>query len=276
MNENNWAGKDFYAILGVPPTASLEEIKSEYRWLAKKFHPDTNSGDERSAKRFQEINEAYEVLSNSRLRPVYDQSRAGRQKTGEKPPYPNRGGPRDSNLGEKPPTPFQHGPSSESARNKGDSPPAEPSSRKTGLYIALPVLGIVLVSSIFVAIGVMTSATSQPRSSSFVPSASESRAADLETCNLFWNFDYPANWYNSIEASQGVATRIRGMARTGNSLPVRGAINGLVSQMDTYAATLRLQQASGTSIANGNEFAAPNVISADKRLESVCEQVFRQ
>ncbi len=276
MNENNWAGKDFYAILGVPPTASLEAIKSEYRWLAKKFHPDTNSGDERSAKRFQEINEAYEVLSNSRLRPVYDQSRAGKQKAGEKPPYPNRGATRDASFDDMPPAPSRPSPPPESTKSNNGSPRAEPSSRKTGLYVALPVLGIVLISSLFVAIGVISSATSPPRSSSFVPSASESRAADLETCNLFWNYDYPGNWYNSIEASQGVATRIRAMARTSNSLPVRGAINGLVSQMDTYAATLRLQQASGTSIANGNEFAAPNVISADKRLESVCEEVFRQ
>ena len=276
MDANNFAGKDLYAVLGLQPSASLEEIKSEYRWLAKKFHPDMNKNDDRAARRFQEINEAYEVLSNPDSRANYDRARLETNNLGQKPPYPNRGTSRDHEPGPKPtpPTnPQRH------AYGKEQSPQhkaGEESSRRLGLFIALPVLGVVLVSSLFVAIGVFATANSQPRSSGYAPTQAESRSADLQTCSQFWNYSYPSNWYNSIEAAQGVANRIGNMAATGNSLPVRGAVNGLVSQMQTYAATLRLQAASGVSIANGNEFAIPNVISADERLERVCEGVLNQ
>ncbi len=62
--------KDYYQILGVPRTASEEEIKKAYRKLAHKYHPDKAGGDE---KQFKEINEAYQVLSNKEKRAQYDQ-----------------------------------------------------------------------------------------------------------------------------------------------------------------------------------------------------------
>jgi len=61
--------KDYYKILGVPKDASEEEIKKAYRKLAHKYHPDKPGGDE---KKFKEINEAYEVLSNKEKRAQYD------------------------------------------------------------------------------------------------------------------------------------------------------------------------------------------------------------
>jgi DnaJ-class molecular chaperone with C-terminal Zn finger domain len=57
--------KDYYAILGVPRDASAEDIKRAYRRLARKYHPDVN-GDAEAHDRFQEINAAYEVLSDRR------------------------------------------------------------------------------------------------------------------------------------------------------------------------------------------------------------------
>ena len=60
--------KDYYKILGVPRNASQEEIKKAYRRLAHKYHPD-KGGDE---KKFKEINEAYQVLSNPEKRAQYD------------------------------------------------------------------------------------------------------------------------------------------------------------------------------------------------------------
>ena len=60
--------KDYYKILGVPPDASDEEIKKAYRRLAHKYHPD-RGGDE---KKFKEINEAYQVLSDKEKRAQYD------------------------------------------------------------------------------------------------------------------------------------------------------------------------------------------------------------
>lgn len=67
------AYKDYYDILGVSRGASDADIKSAYRKLAKKYHPDKNQGDERAAERFKEIGEAYAVLSDPEKRKLYDQ-----------------------------------------------------------------------------------------------------------------------------------------------------------------------------------------------------------
>lgn len=64
---------DYYEILGVKKDATPEEIKKTYRKLALKYHPDRNSSDGDAEKKFKEINEAYQVLSNSEKRARYDQ-----------------------------------------------------------------------------------------------------------------------------------------------------------------------------------------------------------
>lgn len=64
--------RDFYDILGISKTSSLEEIKKAYRKKALEFHPDRNKAADAEAK-FKEINEAYEVLSNPQKRQTYDQ-----------------------------------------------------------------------------------------------------------------------------------------------------------------------------------------------------------
>jgi len=66
------ANKDYYSILGVDKNASEDEIKSAYRRLAKKYHPDLNKTEE-AANKFKEINEAYEVLGDPNKRANYDQ-----------------------------------------------------------------------------------------------------------------------------------------------------------------------------------------------------------
>lgn len=65
--------KDYYKILGVDKNASKDEIKKAYRKLARKFHPDTNPNDKEAAKKFSEINEAHEVLSDDEKRKKYNQ-----------------------------------------------------------------------------------------------------------------------------------------------------------------------------------------------------------
>jgi DnaJ-class molecular chaperone len=70
------AFKDYYQVLGVPSAASDEDIRKEYRNLARKHHPDLNPGDKSAENRFKDINEAYEVLSDSAKRKQYDQSGA--------------------------------------------------------------------------------------------------------------------------------------------------------------------------------------------------------
>ena len=64
--------RDYYEILGVSKDASEKEIKSAYRKLAKKYHPDLNPNDEKAQEKFKEINEAYEVLSDAEKKKKYD------------------------------------------------------------------------------------------------------------------------------------------------------------------------------------------------------------
>lgn len=64
---------DYYKVLGVAKTATDDEIKSAYRKLARKHHPDLNPNDQEAVKLFQQINEANEVLSDPEKRKKYDQ-----------------------------------------------------------------------------------------------------------------------------------------------------------------------------------------------------------
>ena len=66
--------KNYYQILGVPPGASNAEIKAAYRRLALIYHPDKNTDDPTSSYVFQEINEAYQILSNNSARADYHRS----------------------------------------------------------------------------------------------------------------------------------------------------------------------------------------------------------
>ena len=63
---------DYYKTLGIEKTATEEEIKKAYRKLARKFHPDLNPNDKEANKKFQQINEANEVLSDPEKRKKYD------------------------------------------------------------------------------------------------------------------------------------------------------------------------------------------------------------
>src|SRR5690606_39443019 len=67
--------KDYYNVLGVPEGAAADDIKKAYRKLAKKYHPDANSGDPTAADRFKEVGEAYSVLSDEAKRKQYDTMR---------------------------------------------------------------------------------------------------------------------------------------------------------------------------------------------------------
>jgi curved DNA-binding protein CbpA len=76
--------KTYYEILGILPNASLDAIKSAYRKLVIQFHPDRNPDNKEAENRFIEINQAYEVLSDSSLRNSYDVSLQSPKSTSKK------------------------------------------------------------------------------------------------------------------------------------------------------------------------------------------------
>ncbi len=76
------AERDLYEILGVPRTASVEEIKKAYRRLARKYHPDVNPGNKPAEEKFKEVTAAFEVLSDEKRRKLYDEFGADALRTG--------------------------------------------------------------------------------------------------------------------------------------------------------------------------------------------------
>src|SRR5579863_5875315 len=76
MSTKDFLEKDYYKTLGVAKTAKPAEIKTAYRKLARKYHPDANKGDSSAEERFKEISEAYSVLSDEKRRKEYDEARS--------------------------------------------------------------------------------------------------------------------------------------------------------------------------------------------------------
>src|SRR5207248_3180788 len=84
--------RDYYETLGVSKTASDEEIRSAFRKLARKYHPDVAKDKKTAEEKFKEINEAYEVLSDPEKRKKYDQLGANWNQPGGFQPPPDWGG----------------------------------------------------------------------------------------------------------------------------------------------------------------------------------------
>ena len=62
------AKQDYYELLGVPRKASAKDIRTAFRKLARKYHPDLNPGDKSAEEKFKQLQEAYDVLSDSKKR----------------------------------------------------------------------------------------------------------------------------------------------------------------------------------------------------------------
>src|ERR1700693_1925129 len=83
--------RDYYETLGVSKTASEDEIRSAFRKLARKYHPDVAKDKKNAEEKFKQINEAYEVLSDPEKRKKYDQLGANWNQPGGFQPPPNWG-----------------------------------------------------------------------------------------------------------------------------------------------------------------------------------------
>lgn len=92
--------RDYYEVLGVPKTASADEIKKAYRTLARKYHPDlqTGAGKEEAERKFKEINEANEVLGDPKKREKYDRLGSQWQEGMDFTPPPGGGRPREGTF----------------------------------------------------------------------------------------------------------------------------------------------------------------------------------
>ena len=77
---------NYYRLLGVPPDADQQRIRSAYRSLAKRFHPDTNRGSEAAAELFRQVNNAYRILSDPARRARYDEELAERNRSNSSAP----------------------------------------------------------------------------------------------------------------------------------------------------------------------------------------------
>ncbi|GGQ10875.1 molecular chaperone DnaJ [Streptosporangium pseudovulgare] len=75
MSTKDYLEKDYYAVLGVPKTATAEEIKKAYRKLARQYHPDANQGNKETEEKFKDVSEAYDILSDTKRRKEYDEAR---------------------------------------------------------------------------------------------------------------------------------------------------------------------------------------------------------
>src|SRR6266705_765856 len=64
---------DYYELLGVPRKATAKDIRAAFRKLARKYHPDLNPGDKAAEEKFKQLQEAYDVLSDTKKRQMYDQ-----------------------------------------------------------------------------------------------------------------------------------------------------------------------------------------------------------
>lgn len=94
MSTRDYLEKDYYAVLGVAKDAEADAIKKAYRTLARRYHPDANTGDADAEARFKEVSEAYDVLSDDKKRTEYDEMRAyASSGFGGRPPGGGFGGP---------------------------------------------------------------------------------------------------------------------------------------------------------------------------------------
>lgn len=75
---------NYYRLLGIPPDADQHRIKTVYRSLAKRFHPDANHGSDAAADLFRQVNQAYQILSDPVARAKYDKTLAAEQARQEK------------------------------------------------------------------------------------------------------------------------------------------------------------------------------------------------
>lgn len=263
MYPDTWVGTDFYRTLGVSRGASPAEIKAEYRWLAKKFHPDYNPADSRAASKFQEIQVAFETLSDDKRRGLYNKFLGDSES-------PDRDG-----LAQTEEPRFHGG-------NKEDNVEDARAQNRTPLFV---VLSLVVVIGLVAALALAffpPAVTETVAVQTVAPPLTATRAVenpysnnDISACRNFLNWDIwsSGNVAETKNERRALAMKIQVEV---SSFFYLADDEQLVRIANAYAGS-----ASTLGIAiDGNEEALANVAigniaDADGRLRAICGQVIQ-
>ncbi|MCW3103314.1 MAG: integrase [Bacteroidetes bacterium] len=184
---------NYYIVLGVPNTASFEEIKAAYRELAKKFHPDKNPGNKAAEDFFKEVQQAYAVLSNPEKRKKFDlkfsygttRPEASTKKASYTPPY-------SGNAYQYAQQQAQYRQQQHARPNPQPKPKAKPD-KSENHYILISV-GIALVLLYFI----ISYSSSKPQPSG--------KLSPKDSAMLYRTFTEPAEREESVKIDEPIST----------------------------------------------------------------------
>ena len=187
---------DPYSILGVSRDASEDEIKSAYRRLAKKYHPDLNPGDAGAARKMNEINAAYEQIKNpSKYQNAsgygqqgYRQQGYGQQRTGQGGNTSSGGYGQTGEYGWNPFDPFGFG---QQRTYQRESQPPPRRRHSIFFYMFIIYMAIQVLSFFFVRLGSFGNEYDRPSSDDYSSGYQEEQKEETPDKN-----DYPFYWWN--------------------------------------------------------------------------------
>ena len=261
MYPDDWRDTDYYRTLGVPRDATLQQIKSEYRWLAKKFHPDFNPADDRSASKFREIQIAYDTLSNKEKRALYDEFLGN-----------------DPTAGETGTNPPQHSRPQEENKSDEEAPERKGELAKFTLVSVFSII-LILVSLVAFASLFSTPPTPTPAAVSTASDVTPRQqpppirwtSNDISACRNFEKWEFPTRARDSRKDRRALAMQFEVQVPSFFYLADDSQLIRIANAYGRAAGTLGIAiDSREDALAN---VAVANMADADGRLRAVCSQV---